>query len=147
MIKIITVGKVRKKELSSLIDFYLKQIPRRTEIIVLKDEPTIQGMEKEGENILRNIKPTDFVITLEIKGKKISSEDLAKLISKTEDDLKGDLVFVIGGSFGLSSSVSERSNYKLSFSDFTFPHQLMQLLLAEQVYRAYQILNNHPYHK
>ncbi|MCR1809362.1 23S rRNA (pseudouridine(1915)-N(3))-methyltransferase RlmH [Haploplasma modicum] len=147
MIKIITVGKVRKKELSSLIDFYLKQIPRKTEIIVLKDEPTIQGMEKEGENILRNIKPTDFVITLEIKGKKISSEDLAKLISKTEDDLKGDLVFVIGGSFGLSSSVSERSNYKLSFSDFTFPHQLMQLLLAEQVYRAYQILNNHPYHK
>lgn len=147
MIKIITVGKVRKKELSSLIDFYLKQIPRKTEIIVLKDEPTIQGMEKEGESILKNIKPTDFVITLEIKGKKISSEDLAKLISKTEDDLKGDLIFVIGGSFGLSSSVSERSNYKLSFSDFTFPHQLMQLLLTEQVYRAYQILNNHPYHK
>ena len=147
MIKIITVGKVRSKELAQLIEFYRKQIPRKTEIITLKDEANIDGMEKEGLAILKVIKPEDFVITLEIKGKNITSEELASLIDKIEIETKGNLVFVIGGSYGLSSEVSLRSNYKLSFSKMTFPHQLMQVFLTEQIYRAYAILQNHPYHK
>lgn len=147
MIKIISVGKVRSKELTSLINFYSKQIPRKFESIVLKDEPTIQGMEKEGQEILKNIKREDFVITLEILGKSISSEELADLIEKVEISTQGKIVFVIGGSFGLSQEVSNRSNYKLSFSKMTFPHQLVQLFLVEQIYRAYSILQNHPYHK
>lgn len=147
MIKIITVGKVRSKELAQLIEFYRKQIPRKTEIITLKDEANIDGMEKEGLAILKVIKPEDFVITLEIKGKNITSEELASLIDKIEIETKGNIVFVIGGSYGLSSEVSLRSNYKLSFSKMTFPHQLMQVFLTEQIYRAYAILQNHPYHK
>ena len=147
MIKIITVGKVRSKELAQLIEFYRKQIPRKTEIITLKDEANIDGIEKEGLAILKVIKPEDFVITLEIKGKNITSEELASLIDKIEIETKGNIVFVIGGSYGLSSEVSLRSNYKLSFSKMTFPHQLMQVFLTEQIYRAYAILQNHPYHK
>ena len=147
MIKIVTVGKVRSKELSQLIEFYRKQIPRKTEIITLKDEANIDGMEKEGLAILKVIKPEDFVVTLEIKGKNITSEELAQLIDKIEIESKGNIVFVIGGSYGLSSEVSLRSNYKLSFSKTTFPHQLMQVFLTEQIYRAYAILQNHPYHK
>lgn len=147
MIKIITVGKVRSKELAQLIEFYRKQIPRKTEIITLKDEANIDGMKKEGLAILKVIKPEDFVITLEIKGKNITSEELASLIDKIEIETKGNIVFVIGGSYGLSSEVSLRSNYKLSFSKMTFPHQLMQVFLTEQIYRAYAILQNHPYHK
>lgn len=147
MIKIVTVGKVRSKELSQLIEFYRKQIPRKTEIITLKDEANIDGMEKEGLAILKVIKPEDFVVTLEIKGKNITSEELAQLIDKIEIESKGNIVFVIGGSYGLSSEVSLRSNYKLSFSKMTFPHQLMQVFLTEQIYRAYAILQNHPYHK
>lgn len=147
MIKIITVGKVRSKEINSLVDYYLKQIPRKVEKIILKDEPNIDGINKEGQLILKNIKNDDYVITLEIKGKQLQSEELASLIDNIENSTKGSICFIIGGSYGLSEEVSLRSNYKLSFSKMTFPHQLMQVFLAEQVYRAYSILQNHPYHK
>lgn len=147
MIKFITVGKVKNSDIKSLIGYYLKQIPRKIEQIELKDEPNIDGIEKEGEQILKKIKSDDFLITLEIKGEALTSEGFAKLLDNIELKTKGNIVFVIGGSYGLSEEVSKRSNYKLSFSKMTFPHQLMQIFLAEQVFRAYSILQNHPYHK
>lgn len=147
MIKIIAVGKVRKKELNTLINDYIKMIPRKVELIEVKDEATIDKMHLEADKILKNIKTDDYVITLEILGKKLDSEKLSGLIDDIETNYSNDIVFIIGGSFGLDKSVSDRSNYKLSFSDMTFPHQLMKLMLVEQVFRAYAILSNHPYHK
>ncbi|VEU80343.1 23S rRNA (pseudouridine(1915)-N(3))-methyltransferase RlmH [Haploplasma axanthum] len=147
MIKIITVGKVKNDNLNKMINYYLKQIPRKTEIITLKDEPNIDGIKKEALSILKQIKDTDYVITLEIKGNNYSSEEFAEKINEIENVNQGDIVFIIGGSYGLDSSVSEKSNLKLSFSRMTFPHQLMQLFLVEQVFRAYSIIKNHPYHK
>lgn len=147
MIKIITVGKVKSKHLSSLIEYYLKQVPRKVELINIKDEPTISGMDKEGLSILKHIKDTDYVITLAINGKALSSEELASKIKHLELHSNNDITFVIGGSYGLSDLVYDRSNYLLSFSKMTFPHQLMLLILTEQVYRAYMINQNHPYHK
>lgn len=146
MMKIIKVGNINRKEIKSLSDFYLKQIPRKLEVITVKDESTIDKMSLEGENILKQIKDRDFVITLEIKGEMIDSEDFSKLINKTEVSGRR-IVFVIGGSFGLSDEVMARSNYKLSFSQFTFPHQLMFLILTEQIYRAYSIISGKQYHK
>lgn len=147
MIKIIAVGKVRKKELNTLINDYIKMIPRKVELIEVKDEATIDKMHLEADKIMKNIKTDDYVITLEILGKKLDSEKLSDLIDGIETNYSNDIVFIIGGSFGLDKSVSDRSNYKLSFSDMTFPHQLMKLMLVEQVFRAYAILSNHPYHK
>lgn len=147
MIKIIAVGKVRKKELNTLINDYIKMIPRKVELIEVKDEATIDKMHLEADKIMKNIKTDDYVITLEILGKKLDSEKLSNLIDDIETNYSNDIVFIIGGSFGLDKSVSDRSNYKLSFSDMTFPHQLMKLMLVEQVFRAYAILSNHPYHK
>lgn len=147
MIKIIAVGKVRKKELNTLINDYIKMIPRKVELIEVKDEATIDKMHLEADKIMKNIKTDDYVITLEILGKKLDSEKLSGLIDDIETNYSNDIVFIIGGSFGLDKSVSDRSNYKLSFSDMTFPHQLMKLMLVEQVFRAYAILSNHPYHK
>ena len=146
MMKIIKVGNINRKEIKSLSDFYLKQIPRKLEVITIKDESTIDKMSLEGQNILKQIKDRDFVITLEIKGEMIDSEDFSKLINKTEVSGRR-IVFVIGGSFGLSDEVMARSNYKLSFSQFTFPHQLMFLILTEQIYRAYSIISGKQYHK
>ena len=147
MIKIIAVGKVRKKELNTLINDYIKMIPRKVELIEVKDEATIDKMHLEADKIMKNIKTDDYVITLEILGKKLDSEKLSDLIDGIETNYSNDIIFIIGGSFGLDKSVSDRSNYKLSFSDMTFPHQLMKLMLVEQVFRAYAILSNHPYHK
>lgn len=147
MIKIITVGKIKNKNLENLINYYQKQIPRKITNINIKDEPTIQGVEKEGLGILKNIKEQDYVITLEIKGNNLSSEQLANKISDTETNVNSNIVFIIGGSFGLSEDVKKRADYELSFSKMTFPHQLMLLILMEQIYRAYMININHPYHK
>jgi len=147
MIKVITVGKVRKKELISLINNYQKLIPRKVDIVTIKDEPTIDKMDIEGSKILKKINESDFVVTLEIEGKALDSVEFANFISNFEVNKQGQLVFVIGGSFGLSDEVKKRSNFAFSFSKMTFPHQLMQLILMEQIYRAYMININHPYHK
>src|SRR5690554_7128190 len=107
MIKIITVGKIKNKNLENLINYYQKQIPRKITNINIKDEPTIQGVEKEGLGILKNIKEQDYVITLEIKGNNLSSEQLANKISDTETNVNSNIVFIIGGSFGLSEDVKK----------------------------------------
>lgn len=147
MIKIITVGKVRSQELNKLINNYIKMIPRKIKLVEIKDEPTKDKINIEGSKILKQIKDDEYVITLEILGNLLSSEEFSSLIEKVETNQTNKITFVIGGSFGLDKSVSLRSNYKLSFSKMTYPHQLMKLILSEQIYRAYSIMQNHPYHK
>ena len=144
MIKIICPGKIKKKYLREAIEDYTKRISKyhKIEIIELEDS----NIDEEGEKILKHIDDKDYVITLEIKGNSITSEELADKLDKTFIT-NSKICFVIGGSYGLSEKVKERSNYKLSFSSFTFPHQLFRVILLEQIYRSFKILNNETYHK
>lgn len=151
MIKLICIGKIKEKYLKEAINDYQKRITKYTklEILELKDFDglNIQNiLKKEGESILSNIKDRDYVVTLEIEGNCITSLDFANNID-TVFNHHSDIVFVIGGSYGLDNSVKNRSNYKLSFSKLTFPHQLFRVMLLEQIYRAYKINNNETYHK
>ena len=144
MIKIICVGKVKEKYLRDGIDDYLKRLTKyhKIEIIEINDS----NMEEEAKGIIRYINPRDYVITLEIEGNMISSKELTNIIDKTFIT-NSNIDFIIGGSEGLSSSIKNISNYKLSFSKLTFPHQLFRLVLLEQIYRSFKILNNETYHK
>jgi len=157
-IKIIAVGKIKEKFFAQAVDEYKKRLSSycRLEIIELADEKTPdsasqkeeeQIKDKEGERILGKISDQDYVITLEIKGRPLDSEQLAAHIDSLATSGKSSIAFVIGGSLGLSTKVSARSNYKLSFSAMTFPHQLMRVILLEQIYRSFRIINNQPYHK
>lgn len=147
MIKIISVGKLNQKGISEQIQYYIKQLQVKLEMIEVSDEPTMQGMNVEGERILSKISDEDFVIALAIDGKMMSSEEFATFMDEKMTYHSRDLVFIIGGSYGLSQTVLERANLKLSFSKMTFPHQLMRLILIEQIYRGQMILKHHPYHK
>ncbi|MBO5120420.1 MAG: 23S rRNA (pseudouridine(1915)-N(3))-methyltransferase RlmH [Bacilli bacterium] len=151
MIKIITVGSIKEKYLKDAIDEYLKRLKKYTniEIIELKDEGLVEeqkAIQLEGEKILKNISPKDYLITLEIEGKEYSSEEFAAKINQIQIE-NSNIVFVIGGSYGLSKEIKEKSKMHLSFSKMTFPHQLFRVFLLEQIYRAYKILNNESYHK
>lgn len=157
-ITIITVGKIKEKYLKDAIAEYSKRLSRycKLEILEVADEKTPDGAseiveenirEKEGERILKLIKEDAYVITLEINGKMLTSEELADRIETLGIQGKSHLVFVIGGSIGLGREVLRRSDYALSFSKMTFPHQLMRVILLEQIYRSYRIINGEPYHK
>lgn len=157
-ISIITVGKLKEKYLKQGIDEYLKRLSAyaKIEIIEVPDEKApeelsetemLQVKQKEGERILSKIHPDAHVIALAIEGKMKTSEGLADGLDKLATYGKSKVTFVIGGSLGLSSEVLQRANEKLSFSKMTFPHQLMRLILVEQVYRAFRILRGEPYHK
>lgn len=148
MIKLICVGKIKEKFYKEAINEYQKRLSRYTKltIIELEDEPNVNGIEKEGENILKNINTKDYCITLEIDGNMLSSEEFSKKID-LELINNSNITFIIGGSYGLSKKVKERSNYKLSFSKQTFPHQLFRVMFLEQLYRAFKIKNNETYHK
>ena len=148
MIKLICVGKIKEKFYKEAINEYQKRLSRYTKltIIELEDEPNVNGIEKEGENILKNINTKDYCITLEIDGNVLSSEEFSKKID-LELINNSNITFIIGGSYGLSKKVKERSNYKLSFSKQTFPHQLFRVMFLEQLYRAFKIKNNETYHK
>jgi 23S rRNA (pseudouridine1915-N3)-methyltransferase len=157
-ITVITVGKIKEKYLEDAIAEYSKRLSRycKLEIIQVADEKTpdrasevveTQIKEKEGERILSHIKDTAYVVALAIEGKMISSEELAELIDGLGVRGESHIQFVIGGSLGLSKKVLERADYKLSFSRMTFPHQLMRVILLEQIYRSYRIVNGEPYHK
>ena len=151
MIKIICVGKIKEKYLKDAISEYQKRLSKYTklEIIELNDISNLNRndiIEKEGISILNNIKDKDYVITLDINGIKMNSVKFADTLAKTLI-INSNIVFIIGGSYGLSNSVSARSNLKLSFSDLTFPHQLFRVILLEQIYRAFKINNNEEYHK
>lgn len=157
-IKIICVGKLKEKFLKEGIGEFQKRITTyaNLEIVEVKDEACPENsseleMEKikevEGERILSKISKGAYVIALDIGGKSLTSEDFAKKIEDLSVEGISSIDFIIGGSLGLSESVKNKSDYRLSFSKFTFPHGLMRLILVEQVYRAFRIINNHPYHK
>lgn len=157
-ITVITVGKIKEKYLKDAIAEYSKRLSRycKLEILEVADEKTPDGAsetveenirDKEGERILKLIKDDAYVITLEIGGKMLTSEELADRIDTLGIQGKSHLVFVIGGSIGLGKEVLRRSDYALSFSKMTFPHQLMRVILLEQIYRSYRIINGEPYHK
>ncbi len=157
-ITIITVGKLKEKYLKQGIEEYLKRLTAyaKVEIIELPDEKApetlsdiemIQIKDKEGERILSKINPDAHVIALAIEGKMKTSEELADTIDKLGTYGKSKITFVIGGSLGLSQQVMKRADEALSFSKMTFPHQLMRLILVEQIYRAYRIIRGEPYHK
>lgn len=157
-ISIITVGKLKEKYLKAGIDEYLKRLSGygKVEVIEVPDEkaPEIlsavemqQVKQKEGEKLLAKISPDTYVIALAIDGKMKSSEELADSLDKLATYGKSKIAFVIGGSLGLSNEVLQRADEKLSFSRMTFPHQLMRLILLEQVYRAFRINRGEPYHK
>lgn len=148
--KIICIGKIKETFFKEAILEYQKRISKysKLEIIELADYALTKelNIEKEGESILKNIKEKDFVITLEIEGKELNSLEFSKFLNDTQIQ-NSNIVFVIGGSDGLSNEVKKRSNYSLSFSKLTFPHQLFRIVLLEQIYRAFKIQNNESYHK
>ena len=157
-ITLITVGKIKEKYFRDAIAEYSKRLSRycKLEIIEVADEKTpdqaSEAVEeeirkKEGERILKQIREDMYVITLEIRGKKLTSEEFAKKIDTLGVQGKSHIAFVIGGSIGLGKEVRKRSDLALSFSDMTFPHQLMRVILLEQVYRGYRIIHGEPYHK
>lgn len=148
MIKIICVGKIKEKFYREAILEYTKRLSKYTklEIIEIPDSPLDDEINIEGKNILKYIKDNEYVITMEIDGNKLSSLEFASKL----DNLfiyNSNITFVIGGSLGLSDLVKIRSNYQLSFSKMTFPHQLFRVILLEQIYRAFKINNNESYHK
>ncbi|MCI5740629.1 MAG: 23S rRNA (pseudouridine(1915)-N(3))-methyltransferase RlmH [Lachnospiraceae bacterium] len=157
-ITILCVGKVKEKFYRDAIGEYQKRLSRycKLEIVEVTDEKTPDGAsetvenqikEKEGNRILSKIREEDYVIALAIDGKMQDSVELSKNIQQLGVRGKSSIVFVIGGSLGLSKAVLKRANEKLSFSKMTFPHQLMRVILLEQVYRSYRIMNGEPYHK
>jgi len=157
-ITVIAIGKLKEKYWTDAVKEYSKRLSGycNLNIIELKESPLRANPSAadeeavkvaEGNDILSRIKPTDFVITLEIKGKGLSSEQLADKIEDLAINGKSSIVFVIGGSLGLSAEVSKRSNFKLSFSAMTFPHQMMRVILLEQVYRSFKIIRHEAYHK
>lgn len=148
MIKIICVGKIKEKFYREAILEYQKRLSKYTklEIFEINDELEEIALKKEGENILKHIKDNEYVITLEIDGNSLASEEFAKKLDNTLM-INSNITFVIGGSYGLDKVVKQRSNYKLSFSKMTFPHQLFRVILLEQIYRCFKINNNEKYHK
>lgn len=157
-ITVVCVGKIKEKYLTMAIDEYSKRLSRycKLEITELADEKTpdnaseaeeLQIKRKEGDRILKNIKDSAYVIALAIEGEMLSSEKFAEKIQELGVKGESHLVFVIGGSLGLDSEVLARADYKLSFSRMTFPHQVMRMILLEQVYRGYRINCGEPYHK
>lgn len=157
-IDIICVGKIKEKYFTMAIDEYQKRLSRyvKLNIIEVADEPTVENAseatdeiirKKEGERIIKNIKSDTFVVTLQINGQMLDSLELSKKIDDIGVKGYGSITFIIGGSIGLSKEVIKLSNYALSFSKMTFPHQLMRVVLLEQIYRSMRISNNEPYHK
>lgn len=154
-IKIIALGKIKEKFLKDGIDEFLKRLTPYTSIeiielnpVEIKDENLTQkALEEEGTNILSHIKNDSYVITMEIQGKQLSSEEFASKINDITMSGVSELVFVIGSSCGISPQVSARADFKLSMSKMTFLHQFARLILVEQIYRAFKIIKGEKYHK
>ena len=151
MIKILCLGKIKETFFKEAINEYTKRLSKYTKIDIVelddyKGDDKIISLEKEKSLILKNLNEKDFVITLEIEGNELTSIELSKKIDEILN-FNSNIVFVIGSSYGLHDDIKRRSNYKLSFSKLTFPHQLFRVVLLEQIYRSYKILNNESYHK
>ena len=150
MIKIIAVGKIKEEYLKEAIKEYTKRLSKYTKINIIEvddeDFDINKTLLKEKENIIKYINEKDYIITLEIEGNQIDSIEFSKKIESTLN-YNSDITFIIGGSYGLHDDIKRMSNYKLSFSKMTFPHQLFRVMLLEQIYRSYKIINNESYHK
>ena len=157
-ITLVTVGKIKERYFEDAIKEYSKRLGRycKLDIVQVQDEKAPDGAseaverqikDKEGQRILSNIKDGAYVIALAIEGRMLSSEELASRLQKLGVDGISHIVFVIGGSLGLSDEVMRRADFALSFSKMTFPHQMMRVVLLEQVYRSYRIMAGEPYHK
>lgn len=157
-INIIAVGKVKEKYIRAGIDEFTKRLSKYTKIniIELADEKTQENLspkeenlikEREGDRILAKIKDNSYIICLDLRGKKFSSQQMADQLKDLMVAGKSSFSFIIGGSLGLHQKVLSRADLNLSFSDMTFPHQLMRLILTEQIYRWFRIINGEPYHK
>ena len=150
MIKIITVGKLKEKYFKDAVEEYLKRLSKYTKIDLIEvpdeDFDIKKTLLKEKESILKYVSDKDYVVTLEIEGKELTSLELSKKLNDTLIQ-NSDITFIIGGSYGLHEDIKKISNYALSFSKMTFPHQLFRIMLLEQIYRSYKIINNETYHK
>lgn len=157
-ITLVCVGRLKEKFYREAVEEYAKRLGKycKLEILEVADEKTPEGagplqtekiLEKEAGRVLDKLQGESFVCTLEIAGRKLTSEGLADWMNQLTLRGTSHIVFVIGGSLGLHSSVIKRSDFSLSFSDMTFPHQLMRVILCEQIYRAFRIINGEPYHK
>jgi 23S rRNA (pseudouridine1915-N3)-methyltransferase len=152
MIKIICVGKIKEKYFKDAIDEYLKRLSKYTkvDVIELEDDPSDDetiSLNNEKDRILKHISKKDYVITLEIDGEMYDSISLSKKVNNLFTMGYSDITFIIGSSYGLHKEVKDKSNLKLSFSKLTFPHQLFRVILLEQLYRTFKIINNESYHK
>lgn len=157
-ITIVCVGKIKEKFYRDALAEYTKRLSRYCSLTIMEvaDEKTKEQAsetecaiikDREGERILKSIRDDGYVIALAIDGKPLDSVELSEKIDKLGLSGKSNVYFVIGGSLGLSDAVMKRADYKLSFSRMTFPHQLMRVILLEQIYRSYRIINHEPYHK
>ena len=144
MIKIICVGKIKEKFYREAIEEYLKRLSKYHKINII--EVNDSNPKLEASEILKKIDSKDYIVTLEIEGKQLSSLELSNFIDKTFLNYS-NITFIIGGSEGLDQEIKSKANYKLSFSNLTFPHQLFRVILLEQIYRSFKILNNETYHK
>lgn len=151
MIKIICVGKLKEKYWTDAVNEYLKRLSKYTKIELIElndskiDDPII-ALKQEKDLILNKISDKDYIITLEIEGKELTSTELANKLN-TIYTVNSNITFIIGGSYGLGEDIKGLSTFKLSFSKMTFPHQLFRVLLLEQLYRSFKINNNESYHK
>lgn len=151
-INLIVIGKIKEKYLNEAIAEYTKRLKafcnlRIIEIKEINSDDSSKNLHQEAIDVLSYVNNDDYVITLEIEGKMLTSPELASLIENHYTYSSKKLCFIIGSSCGLSEDVKKRSNYKLSFSKMTFPHQLMRVIFLEQLYRSFTIINNHKYHK
>ena len=157
-IDIIAVGKIKESYLTEGIKEYQKRLSPYCNLRIievseekapenLSDKEKQQVLEREGNSILKKINPSSFVIPLCVEGKSLTSEEMAKTLSDLMVNGKSHITFIIGGSLGLSDEVKARGDLSLSFSRFTFPHQLMRLILLEQIYRWFKIIRGEPYHR
>lgn len=157
-ITILCVGKIKEKFFTMAIEEYSKRLSRycKLKIIEVGDEKTPDNLSKanelkikeiEADRILKYIKDNIYVIALEIQGEMLNSIELSQKIQQLAIEGKSDIIFIIGGSLGLDKRILDRADLKLSFSKMTFPHQLMRVILLEQIYRAYKIISKEPYHK
>lgn len=156
-ITILCIGKLKERYWSEAVQEYSKRLGKYCSLTIneLKEEKADNASaaeeaavkEAEGKNLLRQIKKESYVIALEIQGKELTSEALSEKIEALGVSGKSDLVFLIGGSLGLSDEVLTRADFRLSFSKMTFPHQMMRVILLEQIYRSFKIIRNETYHK
>ncbi len=149
MIKIICLGSIKEKYIKEAIEDYKKRLSKYTklEIVELKDESDDSNpLKKEKDNILKHINQKDNIVILDINGNQFTSEDFASFINK-EITLYSNITFIIGSSTGLDEEIKKLTNKRISFSKFTFPHQLFRVILLEQIYRGFKIINNESYHK